>query len=63
LYETAAVSAIATAHPIKPWKSLEIFLSGFSSPGEGGVRVAKWKAEKLRIAQEKWWEGVGVRDD
>jgi len=24
---------------------------------------AKWKAEKLRIALEKWWEGVWVGDD
>jgi len=59
----AVVSAIATAHPIKAWKSLETFLSGFSCPGEGGVRMTKWKAEKLRIALEKWWEGVWVRDD
>jgi len=24
---------------------------------------AKWKAEKLRLALEKWWGGVWVRDD
>jgi len=35
------VSAVATAHPIKPRKSLKTFLSGFSCAGEGGVRVAR----------------------
>ena len=32
----AAVSAVATAHPIKPRKPLENFLFGLSCPG-GGV--------------------------
>ena len=32
----AAVSAVATVHPIKPRKPLENFVIGFSGPG-GGV--------------------------
>jgi len=50
------VSAVATAHPIKLKKSLKTFLSGFSCPGDGGVRVASLRARlPNRLVLTFWW--------
>ena len=51
--ERAAVSPVATAHPIKPRRLLESFLSGFSYLGKG---ASGWSGRpSTGPCAQVWW--------